>query len=713
MKISANWLKDFVELAPPVARIAERLTLAGLEVKKCEQLTHPSDMLFEIEITSNRPDWLSHWGVAREIAAVENISLKNPVVDSETGRMPPPSWKIQIKDAVGCPYYTGVLIEGITETKTPDFIVNRLLACGIRSINLIVDITNYVLLEVGQPLHAFDADLIQGKEIVVRKPKQDEKFVLINGAQIELKSDDLLIADSDRAVALAGVMGGRDSEISDKTRNVFLESAFFNPGRVRKTSRAHQISSDSSYRFERRVDPEGVDVGRSRALALIQKYAKPRHISAVIKAGEKPQLDVKTIHLRADEVTPVLGVEIKPSQIALILGRLGLQVKQHAPGSPDSHQKKVEGNQDSPDHHIGKEKKDRVSWTVGVPSFRSDLTRPIDLIEEIARIYGFDNIPETLPARPPISVGENPRLSLEWKIRQSLSGGGLCEAVTFSLISEDGLDTAKDLKHAVQIVNPLQHGLHWMRPTLVTSLLNVIQKNVNAGADSILLFEIANVYFMSDAHKHPVEERVCAIALYGKKAAQTWLDTARAVTLYDLKGYVEAILLDAGCKDLCVAKIDKSYFAKGTAEELRTWQTPLAFMGQVSAELLKKWDLKEPVYYAEISLEKLIAQAQKIRAFKDWPKYPAIERDLSIVVKESVKSGDLTGEIRGLGQGLIREVILFDLFRGKRVPEGYKNLAFRVVYQSPERTLVSDEVQKVHEKIAQTLVQKYQASFQA
>lgn len=685
MKISTHWLKDFVELAPPLSRVAERLTLAGLEVKKCETLSHPSDTLFEIEITSNRPDWLSHWGVAREIAAVENLSLKNPVVEADAGKTPPPGWKIQLKDVEGCPYYTGVLIEGITETKTPDFIVNRLLTCGIRSINLIVDITNYVLLEVGQPLHAFDADLIRGKEIHVRKPKKDEKFTLINGAVIELKPEDLLIADGERAVALAGVMGGKDSEISDKTRNVFLESAFFHPGRVRKTASKHQVGTDSSYRFERRVDPEGVDLGRSRALALIQKYAKPRHISAVIKAGEKPQLEVKTVNLRADEVKSVLGVEIKASQVTLILGRLGFHVKQHSEGV----------------------------WTVGVPSFRPDVTRPIDLVEEIARIYGYENIPETLPVREPLTVGESPRLVLERKIRNFLSGAGLCETVTFSLVSEEGLDPERDLKQAVRIVNPLQHGLHWMRPTLVTSLLGVIQRNVNAGADSVPVFEIANTYAMPDPHKHPVEERVCAIALYGKKAAQTWLDAARAVTFYDLKGCVEAVLKSAGCEELCVAKVQKSYFAEGSAEELRTWQTPLAFLGQVSDELLKKWDLKEPVYYAEISLGHLVEQSQKVRKFREWPKYPAIERDLSLVVKESVRGGDLISEIRGMGQGLIREVELFDLFRGKRVPSGCKNLAFRIIYQSAERTLVSDEVQVIHDRIAQTLVQKHQASFQA
>ena len=684
MKISTNWLKDFVELAPPVSRIAERLTMAGLEVKKCETLKTPADTIFEIEITSNRPDWLSHWGVAREIAAVENLSLKNPVVDIEKNRVPAKGWDVKIKDAEGCPYYTGVLIEGITLNKTPDFIADRLLACGVRGVNLIVDITNYVLLEIGQPLHAFDADLVHGKEIQLRKARAGEKFHAINGSEITLKSDDLVVADAERAVALAGVMGGKDSEINARTRNVFLESAFFHPTRVRKTSRQHQLSSDSSYRFERRVDPEGVDLGSRRALWLIQKYAEPRSISAVIKAGEKPQLEVKMIHLRSDEVKKILGVEIKPSQVTSILTRLGLDVKPHSEGI----------------------------LKVGIPSFRPDLARSVDLVEEIARIYGYDNIPETLPAQEPLAVGESPRLVLERKVRHLLSGAGLNETVTFSLIAEEGLDPEQDLKHAVQIVNPLHHGLHWMRPTLVTSLLDVIQKNVNAGADSIRLFEIANIYNMPDAHKHPVEERVCAIALYGKKAAQTWLDTARPVTFYDLKGTVETVLGVAGCSEICTARATKSYLVTETAEEMRVWQTPVAFFGEVSAELCKARGLKEPVYYAEISFEKILSHVKGVRSFKEWPRYPAIERDLSLVVKTSVKGGDLMAEIRGMGQGLIREVTLFDLFRGKRVPEGYKNLAFRIIYQSVERTLVSDEVQKLHEKIAATLVQKYQASFQ-
>jgi phenylalanyl-tRNA synthetase beta chain len=333
-------------------------------------------------------------------------------------------------------------------------------------------------------------------------------------------------------------------------------------------------------------------------------------------------------------------------------------------------------------------------------------------VEEVARIFGYNSIPETLPARPPIAVTENPRLKLEKKIRQYLSGAGLHETVTFSLVAEQGLDPVKDLGTGVKIINPLQHGLHWMRPTMITSLLNVIRKNVNAGADSVAIFEIANLYHMPDKGKHPVEDRTCAIALYGKKAAQTWCDAARSLNFYDLKGYVEALIAAAGCQELCVAKIEKSYFSPGRAQEIRAWQTPIAFLGEISSSLLREWDLKAPVFYAEISLENLVKHAQPNRPFIDWPRYPAIERDLSLIVKDDVLCGSLMQEIRGLGEGLIRDVKLFDLFRGKRIPEGYKNLAFRIVYQSPERTLISDQVQKLHDRIAEILVKKYEATFQ-
>ncbi len=684
MKVSVDWLKEFVKMSPPVARVADRLTLAGLEVKKCEQIQSPQDTVFEIEITSNRADWLSHWGIAREIAAVENLSLKSPELDQEKNKQPAKGWTVSIKDIIACPYYSGALIEGIMETKTPEFIVNRLAACGIRSINLAVDITNYVLMETGQPLHAFDADLLNGTEIFVRKAKAGEKFLAINGATLSLKPDDLVIADKDRAIALAGVMGGKETEIANRTRNVFLESAFFNPTRVRKSVRAHQLSSDSSYRFERRVDPEGVDVGLHRAIYLFQKYAKPRTISAVVKAGDLPLQEVKSVQLKSSDVKNILGVELKPNQIVSILARLGLDAKLFSEGI----------------------------WKVAIPSFRPDLTRPVDLVEEIARIYGYENIPETLPSQIPLAVGESPRLKLERKLRNFLAGSGLSETVTFSLISDTGLNAEKDLSNAVRITNPLHHETHWMRPTFATSLLTVIQKNINAGAKSVPIFEIANAYSIPDIHKHPLEERVLAIALYGKRTEGTWLDASRDVSFYDLKGIVEAVFRTAGIAETCTAELKKSFLIAETAKEIRIWQTPIAFWGEITSEVRQKWGIKEPVFYAEIKLDELLKKSREVREFKEWTKYPSIERDFSLVVPDTVKGGSLIAEIQALGGGLIREVVLFDLFRGKRVPQGYKNLAFRVVYQSAERTLVSYEIQVLHEKIADTLIKKYQAAFQ-
>ena len=684
MKISTKWLKDFIDITPPWTRIADRLTMAGLEVKKIERAAGSGDYLLDVEITTNRADWISHWGVAREIAAVENISLKTPNAAVGTNRTPPAGWKIKLKDADGCPYYSGVLIEGLAESGTPDFIVERLTTCGVRCVSLIVDITNYVMLEIGQPLHAFDADVLQGREIQLRKAKQGEKFQAINEDEIALNESDLVVADKENVIALAGIMGGKNSEITNRTRNVFLESAFFNPRRVRRSSLKHLLSSESSYRFERRVDPMSVDMGLWRAVALIAKYGKPRYISGVMKAGEKPGLVVKTIHLRAQEIYDVLGVEIKARQIVSILTRLGLDVVQLA----------------------------SESWKVKIPTFRPDLTRPIDLIEEIARLFGYDNIPETLPSKPPLTIGEHPRIKLEKKIRHFLSGAGLFEAITFSLISDVGLDGEKDLGNAVRIVNPQHKELQWMRPTLMPSLLSVVERNVNAGAESAPFFEIANIYYLDKSQKHPIEERVCALMLFGQRTLGSWLDSARKVSFYDIKGIIKTEFEILGCEPVTFRKANKSYLKNSISEEIVMGETVVGFIGEVKEDVSKKWDLKEPVFYGEFSLERILPFVKWIHPFKSWAKYPWVIRDLSITVKNAVKGGDVENDISSAGEGLIQNVELFDLFEGKRIPKGYKNLTFRVTYQSLDRTLRSEDIQTLHDNIAKKLVKKYQVTFQ-
>ncbi len=662
MKVLTQWLRDFVTLKPPLENIADRLTMAGLEVKKMEPAAG-KEMIFEVEITTNRPDWLSHVGVAREIAAVENLSFKLPEIDKTLNRPMPKGWKVELKEQEGCPYYTGVYIEGINQqAQTPDFIKERLAACGVRSISLIVDITNYVLLETGQPLHAFDADLINGQEIQVRKAKAGEIFAAIDGSEHKLDVNDLVIADAQRSVALAGIMGGKDSEVTARTRNIFLESAFFHPRWVRQSSRKHALASDSSYRFERRVDPEGVDFGRDRAIALIVKYAAPRFVSAVIKAGRKPTLAVTKIHLSALDVEKRLGVQIKASEIHSAMTRLGLEVKQENPGS----------------------------WTVAIPSFRADLTQPIDLIEEIARIYGFENIAENFPSRPLAVAAANPLVETEDKIRNFLAGAGFYETVTFSLVAETGLDP-EVLKNSVKVHNPLNKDLVWMRPSLLSSLLAVVQKNQSVGTDTVPIFEIANIYRKNG--KQPEEEKVLGVVWTGKKNQKSWMDAERPVEFYDLQGMVLEVLAAAGCDPEDSSKVIKS-------------------LGQVPAQIAKLWDIETKVYYAEISVSKILKHLKKSAGFKGLPKYPAIVRDLAVVVSDETKSGPIEKEIHSLGQGLIREVELFDLFRGGRIPKGFKNLAYRVTYQSAEKTLLSEEIQKLHTAIADSIVKKFQAAFQ-
>jgi phenylalanyl-tRNA synthetase beta chain len=683
MKLSVAWLRELVDLKPPAESVAERLTLAGLEVEKVENPKSLADAIFQVEVTSNRPDWLSHIGVAREIAAVENLRLKLPEVDPSDTHKLPHGMKVTIKDPAGCPYYSGLLFEGIKMEETPNFIKERLVACGLRSINLIVDITNYVLLECGQPMHAFDADLLNGKDIVIRKAKPKEKLIAINESELELTKDDLVIADEKGPIALAGVMGGKETEVNMRTRNIFLESAYFTSGTVRSSARRHFISSESSYRFERKIDPQGVEFARQRALFLIKKYAKPTFVSTVIKMGSLPTQQVKKIHLVGDYIRQILGLEIKSADIRLCLLRLELDAKQ----------------------------KGVDTWEVAIPTFRSDLLEPIDLVEEIARIYGFDKIPLSLPSRSPIKPEANLLLSLSRKSRAFFAGAGLFETVTFSLVDDKGIPEA-DLENTVRIVNPMNKELQWMRSSLFASLMNVAEKNYSLGAEGVPIFEIANTYELSKNKKGPVEKRTLGILISGDISNAGWLDQKRKYNFYDLKGILEAYFASVSCADIQFKKDNKRVLAEELSEAILFQDKEVGCFGKVCSRQLKKWNLDTDVFYAEIDLELITPKEEVIKKFVELPKFPSTSRDLSIVVPEATKSADIEKMIQDQGQGLIQSVELFDIFRGGRVEKGYKNMAYRVLYQSAEKTLMSEDVQELHSNIGANIAQKFEASFQ-
>ena len=682
MKISTHWLKDFVTLEPPLERLAERLTMAGLEVKKIESRPDLKDTIFEVEVTTNRPDWLSHLGIAREIHAVENTGLKLPPAKNPEHRPMPAGWRIDLKELEACPYYSACLLEGIQWEETPDWMRNRLTACGLRPVNLIVDITNYVLLEMGQPLHAFDADLLQGKEVVIRRAKAGESLVAIDGKSYALNSTDLVIADRERAAAIAGVMGGRQTEVSEKTRNILLESAFFHPRWVRKTGLRLGLTSESSYRFERRVDPEGVDFGRERAVHLLQELAGVRNVSAVLKAGRKPTLTKSRLLLSLDQAKKILGMEFKPHEVHSLLTRLGLEPKK-------------EGTQ---------------TWGVSIPSYRADLEAPVDLVEELARLHGYEKIPEILPERPPVEIPSHPLLELEEKTRNFLAGSGLFETVTFSLVNPAPWAAhGWNLGGAVEIHNPIHQELTLLRPSFLMSLLEVQARNERAGARSVPIFEMAPLYSRAGSNEPPREEKSLGLLLAGERPAG-WSDTKRAMNFFDLKGIIEEISEFLGVPDLNFVPSEFRWAEAGA--QIKSGKEILGFLGAVSEGVREAFDLRSPAFFAELSLEKLVPLLPQVRRFSVFPRYPAVERDLSLVVEESVKAGDILALIENLGKGWVRHAELFDLFRGGRIPKGQKNLAFRLTYQSPERTLLSDEVQRLHSRIAEELAKKFQAAFQ-
>ena len=684
MKISVSWLKDFITIKPPLEGTAERLTLAGLEVKTVKPSQDHKDTVFEIEITSNRPDWLSHLGVAREIAAVENQGVKMPELDTADPRQAPAGWKIHLRELKACPYYSGVLIEGIEMNPTPDFMRERLEACGFRSINLIVDITNYVLIEMGQPLHAFDADLLKGKEIHIRFARPKESLLAIDGRALELDSRDIVIADHHSAVALAGVMGGKETEVGMRTRNIFLESALFDPRCVRQSSRRHALQSESSYRFERRVDPEGADKARQRALYLIRKYAKPRSVFSVIKAGDVPRTSGARLAVSAPEIRRVLGAEIKPHTVHSILTRLGLEPKALS----------------------------AESWEIRVPSWRADLLDSVDLIEEIARIYGYDQIPEILPVRAPVPYEPNPILKTEDCLRTFLCGAGLFETITFSLIKNTGLNE-RDLKNTVRITNPMHQDLRWMRPTLLTSFLNVVKKNLDAGSRRIPIFETAQVYSASASDKAVQEHRVAGLALAGQFRRKSWMDEERNVTFFDLKGIVESLCDHLGVRDIQFRPSDHPMMECGSAMTLTAEERSLGVLGRISSETAALWDIDIPVFAAELSLVALAESVIPVRKYQPLPRFPATERDLAVVVPERIHAGEIRDEVMKLAGGLAKRVDVFDVFRGGRIPQGSKNIALRVLYQSMEKTLLSEDVQKLHAEIAEQVSRKFSATFQS
>ena len=674
MKVTYNWLKDFVEIKIPAEALADKLTMAGLEVTFLEY--RDGDFVFEIEVTSNRPDWLSVIGIAREVAAItgKKLNLPKPPGHPAIRSSGHPGFVIKIQDKKDCSLYTAKIIRDIKVGPSPDWLKERLELVGCRSINNIVDITNYIMFAWGEPLHAFDLDTLGQNTIIVRRAKSNEKITTIDGESRILSPDILAIADQERPVAIAGVMGGKDTEVSEGTKNVLLEAAVFNPIIIRRMRQKLGLQSESAYRFERGIDLGIIEQASWQAAELIQEISGGRCVSA--KSAGQAQVKKKTLNFNTELVAKILAVEIKTAEIKEILSNLGFKVNASA----------------------------KYNFKVDIPSYRPDVNLEMDLIEEIARIYGYERIPNTLPAlTPQISAGEKRELASS--IKNILVGLGLNEAITYSLVDKDLMRKFDIvLANAIEILNPLSSEQEILRPTLIPSLTQRIAYNLNQKQDYINIFEIANIFTQSESR--PKEELALGLALGGTKTSLSQEGLLKQeVGFLHLKGIVEVLLERLG-----ISNYNFKNQAKTEEIALYIGQEKIGVMLSLARETLENLDIKnKEVFVSQISLDKLFSHVDLKKRFVPLPVYPAITRDISLTLNEDILIDNLLETIQLSGRPLLREVKIIDYYKGQQIPAGFRGLTISCVYRSDERTLTEEEINPVHSLITQALADKFSA----
>jgi phenylalanyl-tRNA synthetase beta chain len=661
MKVTYNWLKDFLNLKISPQELAEKLTMAGLEVVSLEE--KGGDFVLEIEITSNRPDWLSILGIAREVSAITGLPFKvtHPQEPKIKAQQSFPM-VISVADKKDCPFYSARIIYDVKVGPSPEWLKKRLELLGCRSINNIVDITNYVLFELGQPLHAFDLDTLNQEELNVRRAKLNEQITTLDGESRLLSPEILVIADKFRPVAIAGVMGGKTTEVTFKTRNILLESAIFNPVLVRRGRQKLGLQSESAYRFERGVDPEGVKIAALVAQELIVKLAAGTPYA--YKSSGTLKITNPIINLDAAYVNKVLGLTLPVAKIKQILSKLGLQVKA----------------------------KTKNILVVKVPGFRQDLKLPIDLVEEIARIYGYAKIPQTLPA---VKLGQSilDNREIIAGIKNILRSLGLHEAITYSLINRNllnkaGIDSGIQL---VEIANSLSQDQDILRPTLLPSLIRCLAYNLDQQQEEVCIFEAAHVF--SAGVNSVQEEPALGIALCG---------VSGQVTILHLKGVLENLFNKLGIKDFDFIREDDNKI------NIVIGDKHLGFMLDLSQQILDGFDIKNrQVVLAQINLEKLFGQINLSRKFTGIPKYPAITRDISFLIKDDLSVKDLLLAIEATGAPLLRQAKVVDYYQGKQIPAGFKGLTISCLYRVEDRTLTEEEVASRHQAICSLLQERF------
>ncbi|MBI4709671.1 MAG: phenylalanine--tRNA ligase subunit beta [Nitrospirae bacterium] len=683
MKASINWLKEFVEFSLTPQEIAETLTMSGLEVEGMEETEN--DTLLEVNVPPNRPDCLSINGLAREISAVLGLTLKQSrisVSESETVERP----AVEIKDPGLCMRYSARIIRGVRIAPAPQRISQRLELHGIRAKNNVVDITNYVLLEMGHPLHAFDLDKLSGGRIVVKQAGSTDKFLSLDNDEKTLSSETLLIWDKEKPVAIAGVMGGLDTEVAGDTVNILLESACFNPVSVRRTSKRLNLSTESSYRFERGADIEGLIKALDRAAHLIAEIAGGK-ISALADNYPAPFKPVQ-IPFKFSKINAVLGIDINPQIAEELLTRLGFKIKREG------------------DRH-----------TVVPPCYRQDIRRDIDVIEEIARLYGYDKIPASLPS---IRIqSELPAMrNLLRTVTESLRRSGYSEAINFSFLNPSALDklmlSPEDARrNLIKIKNPLKNEDEALRTTLIPALLENVRLNLSRGEKSLRLFELSKV-FLHSGQKLPAEPlRLSAVYVKGADSLSLW--QGKHDGFYDLKGALEGLFAELRIEDYSFASegFREPYLHPGKSCVVRACKIDIGTIGALHPAAAQAFDISGEIYLLELDAEKLLLNIPAGVTYRPLPKYPYVERDMAIVVSTEIKSADVSAAILNAEPDMIESVSLFDIYTGAHIPGGKKSLAFAIRYRAGDRTFTDSEVDLMHTKIIKQLADSFSAELRS
>ena len=670
--------------------ILEKEAVLGEDIRKIIKF---DDTIFDFEIHSNRPDLMSVIGIAREVGAITNNKLKIPEIKiNEEGEKIEKDIAVKIEAEDLCPRYTGRVIKDIKIEESPLWLKWKLRLLGARPINNIVDITNFVMMETGQPLHAFDLDLIKGRTIIVRKSRPGETICTLDDVERQLPANGLVIADIEKPIALAGIMGGKYSEIDQSTKNVFLESAYFNPVNNRKSTVKLGLRTEASNRFEKGIDKEVQIYALDRAADLINKIAMGKISSGKIDTNEKLYQPNK-INLRIKRVSKILG--------------------QFFDKDESKTKNKIIDILDKLEFKLIEDKGEYIELIP--PSFRGDVGREIDIIEEIARIYGYDKIKPTLFNTTIAQEGKNFRLKvIDW-VREILIGCGLNEVITYSFISPETFGKIRipeghKLRTAIKIKDPLTRDHSLMRTSLISSLLEVIKWNTNRQVELVKIFEVGKIYlpYPDKPSSLPNEKLIIAGAINKTGRGDVW-EKSLSLDIFDVKGIIETVFQGLKVENWEVVQGDHPAFHPLRNGKIIISGEEVGIFGEIHPEIINNYRLPGKVNLFEIDFENLFHNVPSDIKYCILPKYPSVQRDLALIVKEEILSADIINTIKLIDKKLIKKVTLFDIFKGKQIGDGYKSLAYSVVFQAEDRTLTDQEVENIFKKVKEQLITKFSA----